>query len=146
MRQYLKTFFFLVSLILLVGCATKQQEQPNTLVIPTPGADSGVVSGRMVVASKETAVPANIFLSRNLTEGRTDVPPVISFSYQSNPRGVINEDGYFYFSQVPAGTYVITIWTPPNQTQFISDESGEDYLWVVIEAGKTNDLGNLKVP
>jgi hypothetical protein len=145
MRNFLRLVLLALSVILITGCAV-QEEQANKLVVPTPETNSGVVSGRLIVPNEETAVPQNIFLSKNLTEGRTDVPPVISFSYQSNPRGVINEDGYFYFSQVPAGTYVITIWTPPNQTQFITDTTGEDYLWVVVKVGETNDLGDIQIP
>lgn len=145
MNRIIKIILVVLPLFLLVGCSAKPDQTPK-IVIPTPGPDTGVVTGRMTSPNKEVPIPTNIYLSKNITEGRKDVPPVISFSYQSNPRGVINEDGNFYFYEVPAGTYAITIWTPPNQTKFVTNESEQDYLWVVVEAGKVTELGDIKIP
>lgn len=116
------------------------------LVIPTPGKDSGVVYGKIVSAATGRAPEANIYLSRNLTAGEPDLPPMISFSYQTNPRAQVDDDGNFYFSDVPVGVYAITIWTHPLDTLFIETEDGQDYLWVEVKAGETLDMGVVQSP
>lgn len=140
---------FLVVLILfslaLVSCDAKT-EVTSSLKVPSPGADSGVVVGQLKTKSGSTQINANLYLSKNITEGRTDIPPVFSFSYQSNPRGVIDENGYFYFANVPAGKYVITLWIPPGQAEFVKNSSGDDYIWVVVKAGTKTDTGTIIIP
>jgi len=38
------------------------------------------------------------------------------------------------------------LWTPPNDTFFVPDEDGQDYLWVNVIAGGLIDVGNIIVP
>jgi hypothetical protein len=58
----------------------------------------------------------------------------------------MDANGTFYFKDVPVGTYVITLWTPPDNAEFVRNASDEDYLWVVVEAGKVLDLGEVIAP
>jgi len=71
---------------------------------------------------------------------------MLSFSYQTNPRAQVDENGNFYFSDVPVGVYAITLWTPPNDAYFIPNETGQDYLWVVVKAGELLDMGEIQAP
>lgn len=134
--------------LLISACATNTETTTAipTLEIPQPGTDTGVVTGNIISSALGTAPIATLYLSKNITTGRTDVPPVFSFSYQTNPRGVMDENGNFYFKDVPTGTYVITLWTPPDNAVFVKDEKDEDYLWVIVEAGEVLDLGNITTP
>lgn len=147
--RYIKIFAVaMLTVFILAACtATTETATPvPTLEIPIPGADTGVVTGTIISASLGTPPVANLYLSENLTTGRTDVPPLFSFSYQSNPRGVMDANGTFHFKDVPVGTYVITLWTPPDNAEFVRNASDEDYLWVVVEAGKVLDLGEVIAP
>ncbi len=120
--------------------------EEQQLVIPAPGEDTGVVYGKIVSEATGRAPEANVYLSRNLTAGEPDLPAMISFSYQTNPRAQVDDDGNFYFSDVPVGVYAITIWTHPSDTLFIETEDGQDYLWVEVEAGAILDLGLVQAP
>jgi len=144
-----KKIFFALLLVLilfaLASCNNTTEETP-TLSVPTPNPDFGVVIGKIISISQNKPPEANLFLSKNITEGRTDVPPVFSFSFQTNPRGVMDKNGNFYFQDVPAGTYAITLWTPPGDANFVKNTAGDDYIWVVVEMGKVTDLGEIKIP
>ena len=112
-----------------------------TFPIPTEG--KGVVCGYLL--DEETNLPpqATLFLSVNIAAGRDDMPAMMSFSYQTNPRAEMNEEGRFCFEDVSPNTYALTLWTPPGNTEFIEDEEGQDYLWIEVEPGSVIDLGHL---
>lgn len=140
-------------LFIISACGTEkktgqevEETEVSKLVIPTAGIDTGVVFGKII--SEATGMPpqANLFLSKNITAGQTEVPALLSFSYQTNPRAQVDEYGYFYFSDIPVGVYAITLWTPPNDAHFVTDKTEQDYLWVNVTAGETIDLGELQVP
>ncbi|HQJ32242.1 MAG TPA: hypothetical protein PLO13_02705 [Anaerolineaceae bacterium] len=111
--------------------------------IPIAAQGKGVVCGFLL--DKKTNLPpqASLFLSKNIAAGREDVPAMMSFSYQTNPRAEMNEAGYFCFEDVEPGVYALTLWTPPGNTQFIENADGQDYLWIVVESGSVIDLGHL---
>lgn len=158
MKKSNKYLFSLSVLIfLLTGCTTIKPEvtQSNkstlspttetfaTPTIPKAAPGKGVVYGFLL--DKETNLPpeAALFLSKNIAAGREDVPAMMSFSYQTNPRAEMNEAGYFCFEDVEPGVYALTLWTPPGNTQFIENADGQDYLWIVVESGSVIDLGHL---
>ena len=122
------------------------EEKEHQLVIPTPGEDTGVVYGKIISTATGKAPQANVYLSKNVTAGEADLPAMLSFSYETNPRAQIDDDGNFYFSDVPVGVYAITLWTPPNDAYFIPAEDGQDYLWVDVTPGAALDLGVVQSP
>lgn len=145
MQNILKLFLVFLLMLILVSCGENSDQTP-TLEIPTPGVDVGVVTGRIISSSLGKPPEANLFLSKNITEGRTDIPPVFSFSFQTNPRGFVNEDGLFFFQEVPPGTYAITLWTPPNNAEFIKNSTNDDYIWVVVNPGEVTEMGEVIAP
>ena len=146
MRRLLILLLVLTSLLNLVSCKPQSEPSSPFLQIPTPGLDTGVVTGRLVSKTESSPPNANLFLSKNVTEGQTEVPPVFSFSYETNPRGVVDENSFFYFADVPEGTYVLTLWTPPGQANFIKLPSEEDYVWVRVKANEKIELGEIELP
>lgn len=111
------------------------------VLIPTEG--QGVVCGYLL--DEETNLPpqATLFLSLNIAAGREDVPAMMSFSFQTNPRAEMDEDGHFCFNNVEPGIYALTLWTPPGNTEFIENTDGLDYLWIEVVPGSVIDLGHL---
>lgn len=118
----------------------------ETGVIPTiPTADQGkgVVCGYLLDEETDLPPQATLFLSLNIAAGREDVPAMMSFSYQTNPRAEMNEEGRFCFNNVEPGIYALTLWTPPGNTEFIENTDGLDYLWIEVEPDSVIDLGHL---
>lgn len=150
-RKAIPVIVILVFIFLFSACTNAVvddalEEEVNESVIPTPSADTGVVYGKMISEETGKAPQANIFLSKNITADDPDVPAMLSFSYQTNPRAQIDEEGNFKFIDVPPGMYAITLWTPPNDAYFIPAEDGQDYLWVYVEAGASLDMGEIVTP
>lgn len=158
MRNRHKYLLPLLSLVILFSaCATiaPTQVEPtekdlrtdieivSTLTMPVPVEGKGVVCGYLL--DEETSEPpqAALFLSPNIAADREDVPAMMSFSFQTNPRADTAEDGYFCFEDVTPGVYALTLWAPPDDVEFVQDEEGQDYLWIEIEPGSVMDLGHL---
>jgi len=118
-------------------------EMVITLTLPTPNEGLGVVCGYII--NEETGKPpqAALFLSPNIAAGRVDVPAIMSFSFQTNPRAEMNKEGYFCFENVEPGIYALTLWSPPDNVEFVEDDEGQDYLWIEVEPGLILDLGQL---
>ena len=55
----------------------------------------------------------------------------------------MNEEGYFCFENVEPGTYALTLWTPPSNTEFVENVDGQDYLWIEVDSGSVVDLGHI---
>jgi hypothetical protein len=124
-----------------IQATTHETFSTQTLIVPTEGL--GVVCGYLI--DKETNQPpeAALFLSINIAAGREDVPALMSFSYQTNPRTEMAEDGHFCFEDVEPGVYALTLWSPPDEVEFVEDEVGLDYLWVEVEPNAVIDLGHI---
>ncbi|MCK9246844.1 MAG: hypothetical protein M0P11_07835 [Anaerolineaceae bacterium] len=153
------TFLLLVAVLIfsLTSClntrpdASRNPEtvQPDadktlpTRTLPAPAEGRGVVCGYLM--DDETNLPpeAALFLSENIAFGREDVPAMMSFSFQTNPRAEMAEDGYYCFENVEPGVYALTLWTPPDNVEFLEAEDGQDYLWIEVEPGSVVDLGHL---
>jgi hypothetical protein len=152
MKRYSKLFILLGIVILIFSACSPIKGEENkhiitpTMGIPTPNATTGVVYGKITSDKTGSSPEASLFLSKNITADQPDLPAMLSFSYQTSPRAQIDEFGNFYFANVPEGIYAITLWTPPNDTFFVPDEDGQDYLWVNVIAGGLIDVGNIIVP
>jgi hypothetical protein len=136
----------------LCGCsaqATKttpiQTEPKTSLQIPTPGPESGVVSGQILDSATGKPLERNFFLSKNLTLDHPELPPLISFSYDSNPRAAQDDAGYFVFKDVPPGEYVLVLWSPAD-LQFVMEKGTDNPFSIKVEAGNALDLGLIKYP
>lgn len=147
--------FFLIYMLSSCNVFTSTVSQPTEAALPTgtpvlatptlpvPTEGRGVVCGYLL--DKETNQPpqALLFLSINIAAGREDLPAMMSFSYQTNPRAEMSEEGFFCFLDVEPGIYALTLWTPPSNTEFVENVDGQDYLWIEVEPGSVIDLGHL---
>lgn len=115
----------------------------STLTMPMPAEGKGVVCGYLLDEKTSEPPQAALFLSPNIAAGRVDVPTMMSFSFQTNPRAEMNKEGYFCFENVEPGIYALTLWSPPDNVEFVEDDEGQDYLWIEVEPGLILDLGQL---
>lgn len=142
-----KILFFISFILLLSACssqtniATQGSETP-----PEPSKNTGVIFGYLF---DENSLPIkdSIYLSRDIAHEYTDLPPTISFSLQSDPRGHINsKTGFFYFKDIPpAENYVITIFVGAGQPYTVRGEIPEMPLIIEVNAGESVDLGKIYV-
>lgn len=124
-----------------IQATTEEIFSTQTLLAPAEGL--GVVCGYLIDKDTNQPPEAALFLSINIAAGREDVPALMSFSCQTNPRTEMAEDGHFCFEDVEPGVYALTLWSPPDEVKFVEDEVGQDYLWVEVEPNSVIDLGHI---
>ncbi len=155
--------FLLIFIIILSACDKKLSkddivsdidlnsyiESVPTVIVPTPKADYAVVFGRIIDKETERAPQQSIYLATNITANKPDLPDYLSFSYETSPRAIIDDNGFFYFQNVPAGQYAILLFVPGGNPIFIDNGKTDDtmdYLWVNAVPGETLDMGTIVVP
>lgn len=136
-----------IMLPLQFGCTS--QSKPGTIQSePIPEADnnSGVIYGYLFDNNNQPIMDT-IYLSQDIAHDNPELPPTISFSLQSDPRGNINvESGFFYFDDVaPADNYVITIFIGAGQPYTVRGENPEMPLFIEVSAGERINLGEIVV-
>ena len=118
---------------------------PESIDIPTPSKDSGVVIGRILVeGSREAYLGANLLLGEVVEADQPGYPPLIGFSEQSNPKAVIAKDGSFLFINVPPGKYGLVMTNLLSTSLIENPETGESLI-ISVDAGELIDLGELFV-
>ncbi len=163
-KKYLNVLiiFVLISMTLLSACnknslyenGNEIENEPtvepvSSLEIPKPSVGFAVVHGRIIKEETNKAPENNIFLASNITADQPDLPVYLSFSHLSSPQAKVDDNGFFYFQDVPEGQYVILLFVPGGNPTFIdngkTDES-MDYLWVNAVANESLDMGTIIVP
>jgi hypothetical protein len=144
--------FFIFCVIFLQACSSSYSDpqnevifenEPDTIAIPTPDNQTGVVFG-ILRSNAGDVILDGIFLSRNVSYENPEVPPTISFSFQNSPRAIVDaESGIFYFSEIePAENYVLTVLQGP-ELMVVKEDVGDFPLQISIQAGESIDLGSL---
>lgn len=120
---------------------------PNTLSIPAPSTDSGIVTGVLLGESDNRPyIAPGLYLGKLIpsSDENSEVPPLIGLSTGSDPKAVQATDGAFLFTEVSPGEYIIIIWAPMSIVPIIDPETQSELI-VIVEAGKVTDLGTLFV-
>lgn len=117
----------------------------SKIEVPTPSGKYIVITGRMV-SSDYDGPPyiGDIYLGFLVQAEQEDYPPIIKFSDDFSPKGIVDVEGNFYFSEVDAGDYALIIYSLGG-TYIVLDDSGET-LYIKGEAGKSYDLGTIIIP
>jgi len=118
---------------------------PIKNVVPTLNKDKVIILGQMLTPNKN-GIPyiGDIFLGSLIPADQGDFPPMIKFSEKDSPKGVVDTQGNFYFSNVEPGEYVLIVYSLGG-TYIVLDDKGET-LYVAGEAGKFLDLGIIVIP
>ncbi len=163
-KKYLNVLliFVLISMTLLSACNKKLpgktgdvlENEPTTepvssFEIPTPSSEFAVVHGRIIKEGTNKAPENSVFLAANITAGQPDLPVYFSFSHVTSPQAKVDDNGFFYFQNVPEGQYVILLFVPGGNPIFIDNGKTDDtmdYLWVNAVANETLDMGTIVVP
>ena len=152
--------FILCGMVILFGACQKSTPSDfsedstsssveSSLVVPTAAADSCVISGRLVDQKTNKAPKNAVYLAENITADIENVPTYLSFSHTDSPRATIDENGFFYFKDVPEGQFTILLFNPGGSPVFIDNghtDETKDYLWVDAVPGENVDMGSIYVP
>jgi hypothetical protein len=123
---------------------TLEDNYPQSITIPTPTQDKGIVTGYLVSASKEPYLGA-LYLAKAIPASVEGYPPLVGFSEQTDPQAVQDAKGQFLFEDIAPGEYAIAVWNPVSSF-IITKVGSEDFLLFNVEAGKVTDLGEVIVP
>jgi hypothetical protein len=149
--KYLRLVSIFVVIHLLVGCKpldnknSNDVENQNSDIMITTEPGLGTVKGTFLDSNTRKPYQASLFLSKNLMADHPDYPPLISFSYQTNPRAAQDNYGNFVFSNVEPGEYVIVIYKPSGQNFFPNSETNQPEKIIVLP-DKIFDMGKIYYP
>lgn len=118
---------------------------PESLVIPEPGNDTGIVVGQLVSGADQTPFLGALYLARTITADKADQPRIVAFSDSTDPLAVQDQGGHFLFVDITPGVYALVIWNPVTST-VIQDEETKEYKLIDVKAGEVTDLGTIPLP
>jgi len=122
---------------------------PETLEVPEPRADTGVVIGKVlsISAGDKPYLNGGLYLGSYIApkEGGENAPLLVGISPDEDPNAQRARDGSFAFSDVPPGTYGLFLCTPMSAILMI-DAKTDQYVNVEVVAGEVVDLGTIYVP
>jgi hypothetical protein len=122
------------------------EELPESLEIPEPAADSGVVTGQLLTPGPGgSPYIGSLYRASTISSDQEGFPPIVAFSDQTDPLGLQDQTGRFLFSDVAPGTYALVIWTPVAST-VIEEPGTNEYMLFEVEAGEVTDLGVIGIP
>lgn len=148
-----KNIVYLLLALFLLGCSPNnsaaqpqdgaQQEEPFPSVIATPLPDTGTVVGK-IVSSDSAGAFAGISLYFGTVLPLTPGPGhLVNMDLANSPKATIRSDGRFLAENIPAGKYVLVLWTP-HLSRYVPDPANaESELVVDVAAGQIIDLGTL---
>ncbi len=117
---------------------------PASAVVPTPGKDTGVVTGRLIFTGTDKPVQENmVYLGFKiyLTPG-----PDYTFGLTQNnsPHVATDPNGRFILGDVPPGTYFVVLWSLSGASLATLPGKTES-LEITVKPGEVLDLGTLEV-
>lgn len=149
MKRVFLILFLLFSNSVFSSCSgSKTIDVKKKLEIPQTKEGAGIVYGYLLNATNRNPVKGTPFLARNLSSKDPENPATISFSLQSDPRAVYNEEtGEFYFEDIePGDNYVIILHYGPGNIFVVQGEGTNYPLTIEVESGKASDIGMILVP
>ena len=119
---------------------------PTTYVIeeiPTPGQETGTVTGYILVNKTSPAPAGTVLLAlAKVIPGPDGTPMVASFNRNEAPHALTDSNGRFVFSDVPPGQYALILDRISDAFMLNHPENGEDFI-ITVTAGEATDLGEI---
>ena len=118
----------------------------DQLEIPAPAEGKAVVIGQALTpGAGGKPYTGGIYLAPTVAASDPTAPPLISFSPDTDPRGIQDPNGNVVFANIAPGQYAIVIYSLGG-TVIITDPASGDTFLFTVEAGETKDVGVIAVP
>ncbi len=144
MKKYLLTLLLLVLIVsfTLVGCTNKPASLAPT--IPTPEATKTVITGQLV--NKASSIPYTNTLVRLAEVYRNEQGEgAFALDQSYSPGTYTDENGYFVFSNLTPGEFVMVIGDPTVNYLIITDETTNQAKIYKGDPGQILDIGTLSI-
>lgn len=109
--------------------------------IPTPGQDTGVVTGRFLGDNKPVA-NAILYLAE-VKKGENNKEMMAAYSEIDSPKAYTDANGNFVFANIPPGKYGMVLNVVAAEYLLQEPKNSSKDLLFIVEAGKTLNLGDL---
>ena len=120
---------------------------PDTISIPTPNDESGVITGQLIKDSdKAPYIAPGLYLGGFLepNEDMENAPSIYGISPGVDPQAEQGKDVSFVFSDVEPGKYILLIWSPMSILP-VKDVETQEEIILIIEAGEEINLGTIYI-
>lgn len=135
---------FLVILIALIFSSCQSEPTSVAPVIPTPEPDKAVITGHLI--HKGTGIAYVDTLVRLAEVYRNDAGDgAFALDQSFSPGAYTDENGYFIFTNLTPGEFVIVLGDPAVDYLIILDDTTQKAKIYQVDAGKTLDIGDLSV-
>jgi len=148
----------LLTLALLTACAADPTatalgtSAPNTpagtpiptMLVPTPSAETGVVTGQLLLSLDNAPLDGYIVYLGKATPLEPGDEYVITLKEQESPHIAADGEGRFALAAEP-GIYALVVWTPFHSKVLADPSDPTRELSVELAAGETVEVGVLIV-
>ena len=121
---------------------------PEELEIPEPGAQTGIVIGRLLLNGTDKPYLApGIYLGKEISNkdsSNNSIPSVISISPSSDPLAIQAQDGSFMFTDIQPGEYRLFLWSPMSLV-LVKDAITSEEIVIFVTASEITDLGDIVI-
>lgn len=111
-------------------------------MLPQPTGETGVVGGQIYSTTSNTPLGSVLLRLGDVVRQNGEAAYIIDGARA--PGTLTDASGYFAFTDVKPGEYVIAITEAEGVYQIITDQQGNGAIWTVT-VGQTTDFGEVKV-
>ena len=111
-----------------------------------PPSDKGAIVGQLIdhITRRPAAGRSHFLGELSPLDLDGEQSHLIVVQPTSSPNTMIDQEGYFIFSDILPGTYAMVIWSPIN-SWVVSDPETELDILVTVNAGEVTDAGQLAI-
>jgi len=115
-----------------------------TMLVPTPSAETGVVTGQILLSLDNSPLAGYIVYLGKATPLDPGDEYVITLKEQESPHIAADDDGRFALAAEP-GIYALVVWTPFHSKVLPDPQDPTREFSVELTAGQTEDVGALVI-
>lgn len=115
----------------------------DTITIPEPAADSGIITGRIVSITDSHPLTQTAVMLAQITRDGDRGMYVLNTA--ASPSTLSDNNGNFVHVNIPPGEYVMVVGDPFFLHEVIKDPETLTALPYTVEAGRVTNVGEIKI-